>query len=284
MNVLIIGATGMLGNTLLRFFGEDARANVYGTVRNECSRKYFSEKLSDNLIIGVDVENYDTLVRAFAESKPDVVINCVGVVKQLAHANDVLQSLPINSLLPHRLAVLCQATGARLIHPSTDCVFSGKKGNYVESDFPDASDLYGRSKLLGEVAYRNTLTLRTSIIGHELFGKRSLLCWFLAQEGSTKGFTKAIYSGFPTVELARIIKDFVIPRPEMHGIYHAASHPITKYELLTLVAKTYGKKIDIIPSEDVVIDRSLNADRFNRETGYRPPEWPELVELMHTFN
>jgi len=283
MNILIVGATGMLGNTMLRFFAEDADTKVYGTVRDAGSKRYFSEKLTSSLIVGVDVENHDSLVRAFAESKPDIVINCVGVVKQLASANDTLQSVPINTLLPHRLAALCEATGSRLIHPSTDCVFSGKKGNYMEADFPDAYDLYGRSKLLGEVDYSNAITLRTSIIGHELSGSRSLICWFLAQKGSTKGFAKAIYSGFPTIELARIIKNFVIPRPKMRGLYHVASNPINKYDLLKLVAKTYGKTIDIRPSDELVIDRSLNADRFNQETGYRPPEWPELVELMYKF-
>lgn len=283
MNLLIIGATGMLGNTMLRFFAEDVNIKVYGTARDMGSKQYFSEKLAANIIIQVDVENHDSLVRAFAESKPDIVINCVGVVKQLASANDTLQSVPINTLLPHRLAALCQATNARLIQISTDCVFSGKRGGYTEADFPDAYDLYGRSKLLGEVDYPNAITLRTSIIGHELSGSRSLICWFLAQERSVKGFTKAIYSGFPTVEIARIIKNFVIPKSKMRGLYHVASNPINKYDLLKLVAKIYGKTIEIVPSEELVIDRSLNADRFNQEVGYKPPEWSELVELMHKF-
>lgn len=194
-----------------------------------------------------------------------------------------LQAVPINTLLPHRLAALCQATAARLVHISTDCVFSGVNGNYVETDFPDAYDLYGRSKLLGEVDYPHAITLRTSIIGHELSGHRSLINWFLAQQGSVRGFTRAIFSGLPTVELATLVRDVVLPRQELHGLYHVASKPINKFDLLQLVAKAYGKAIEIIPVEDLVIDRSLNAGRFKEATGYVPPEWPALVKRMHEF-
>jgi dTDP-4-dehydrorhamnose reductase len=187
-------------------------------------------------------------------------------------------------MLPHRLARLCDLAGARLVHVSTDCVFSGTKGMYTESDFPDANDLYGRSKYLGEVDYPNAITLRTSIIGHELEGARSLLCWFLAQSNSVRGFTKAVFSGVPTVEMARIIRDFVLPRPELHGLYHVSVAPISKYELLKLVAQTYGTLTAIEPSDQVVIDRSLDSTRFRASTGYRPPAWPELVRTMCEFH
>jgi dTDP-4-dehydrorhamnose reductase len=212
------------------------------------------------------------------------VINCVGLVKQLADANDPLQAVPINTLLPHRLAALCKATGARLVHISTDCVFSGEKGGYRESDFPDAYDLYGRSKLLGEVDYPHAITLRTSIIGRELSGHRSLVGWFLAQQGTVQGFTGAIFSGLPTMELARVINEYVLPRPDLHGLYHVATQPINKYDLLKLVAKTYGKDTEIVPSDRLTIDRSLNADRFREATGYVAPEWSVLVQNMHDFN
>src|SRR5690606_15980310 len=163
------------------------------------------------------------LADLFAKTRPEAVINCVGLVKQMADAKNVMAAVPINTLLPHRLARLAQASGARLIHVSTDCVFSGEKGNYLESDRADASDVYGLSKYLGEVGGENAVTLRTSIIGHELRGGLSLLEWFLAQQGSVKGFTRAVFSGFPTVELARIVRDHVLPQPELTGLYHASA-------------------------------------------------------------
>ena len=283
MRILVLGVTGMLGNAMFRVLSEKADLRVYGTARRESSRQNFSESLHSQIVVGVDVENHDSLVKAFATVKPDVVVNCVGLVKQLAEASDPLLALPINTLLPHRLAALCQATSARLVHISTDCVFSGSKGGYLEADFPDAYDLYGRSKLLGEVDYPHAITLRTSIIGHELSGHRSLVNWFLAQQGSVKGFTRAIFSGLPTVELATVIRDVVLPHQELHGLYHVASKPINKFDLLQLVAKTYGKDTKIDPSEELVIDRSLNADRFNQATAYEPPEWPALIERMYEF-
>lgn len=283
MKVMVLGVTGMLGNATFRFLSADPALEVYGTCRSNSARQYFSSDLSDRLIISINVENHDSLVSAFSKIQPDIVVNCVGLVKQLSDADDPLQAVPINTLLPHRLAALCQASNARLVHISTDCVFSGARGNYLESDFPDAYDLYGRSKLLGEVDYPHAITLRTSIIGHELSGHRSLIGWFLAQKNSTKGFSRAIFSGLPTVELARVIHDFVFPNPELHGLYHVASTPINKFELLKLVAQVYGKDIDIKPDDALVIDRSLNAQYFMDATGYVAPEWPELVQRMYEF-
>ncbi|HJD64664.1 MAG TPA: SDR family oxidoreductase [Rickettsia endosymbiont of Diachasma alloeum] len=283
MKILILGATGMLGNSMFRFLSNDKDLDVYATSRSSSARSYFSKDVADKIVSNVEVENHDSLVEVLNKVKPNVVINCIGLVKQLADANDPLKALPINSLLPHRLAGLCELIGSRLIHISTDCVFSGKKGNYKESDFPDCYDLYGRSKFLGEVDYPQAITLRTSIIGHELSGNRSLTNWFLSSEGSVKGFEKAIYSGFPTVELARITKDFVLPNKELHGLYHVASKPINKLELLKLIAEIYNKKIDIIPSDELIIDRSLDSARFNGITGYNPPEWMELVKRMYDF-
>lgn len=283
MKVLIIGASGMLGNAMFRIFAADTRFAVTGTVRNAGSRRFFDAILQERILPGVEVEQADSLANAFRVVKPDLVVNCVGVVKQLAAADDPLITLPINSLLPHRLASLCEIAGARLVQVSTDCVFSGAKGGYVESDFPDAKDMYGRSKLLGEVDYPHAITLRTSIIGHELSGARSLVNWFLAQEGSTKGFTKAIFSGLPTVALAELVRDVVVPRPELHGLYHVAAAPIAKYDLLKLVARVYGKDIEIVPSDALVIDRSLDASRFHAASDYAAPAWPELIAQMHQF-
>lgn len=283
MKVLVLGVTGMLGNAMFRCLSAKTELNVFGTARCENAYQFFSKKLTPQLLVGVDVENYDSLVRLFDNIRPDVVVNCVGLVKQLTEANDPLQAIPINTLLPHRLALLTQATDARLVHVSTDCVFSGKKGAYLETDFPDAYDLYGRSKLLGEVAYPHAITLRTSIIGHELKGQRSLVGWFLAQKESVKGFKRAVFSGLPTVELARLIRDIVIPRSDLHGLYHIAAKPINKFDLLQLIAQVYKKNNEIVPDDNLVIDRSLNAKRFYEATGYMAPDWPVLIQRMYEF-
>lgn len=283
MRILILGAGGMLGNAMIRVLSEKVDWQVYGTVRSESSKRFFTVDIAERLLSGVDVEQYDSLVQAFIHARPDVVINCVGLIKQLADADDPLQAIPINALLPHRLARLCELSGARLVHMSTDCVFAGDKGGYRESDPSDAKDLYGKSKFLGEVAYSHTITLRTSIIGHELQRAHSLVDWFLSQQGRCDGFTQAIFSGLPTVVLAQIVRDLVIPRTDLFGVYHVAAQPISKYNLLQLIADVYGKKIEIMANDRLVIDRSLNADRFREATGYTASSWPKLIELMHAY-
>lgn len=283
MRILVLGASGMLGNAVLRVMDEKPGWEVFGTVRSTNLSRFFSDKISQRLITGCDVENHDALVKVFAQVRPNVVINCIGLIKQLADADDPLQAIPINSLLPHRLAGLCTLVGARLVHMSTDCVFAGIKGGYMENDPSDATDLYGKSKYLGEVDYPHAITLRTSIIGHELQSAHGLVGWFLSQEGRCRGYRKAIFSGLPTVALAQIIRDVVIPRSDLSGVYHVAAKPISKYALLKLVADVYGKSIEIEPDDQLVIDRSLNADRFMQESGYVTPSWPELIKLMHSY-
>jgi dTDP-4-dehydrorhamnose reductase len=215
--------------------------------------------------------------------RPDVVVNCIGLVKQAVEADDPLAAIPINSLLPHRLLRLCKLARIRLIHFSTDCVFSGARGGYRENDSADASDLYGRSKLLGELNDPQALTLRMSVIGPELAGRHGLLGWFLAQRGHAPGFTRAIFSGLTTLELARVVRDVVLPRSELHGLLHVAAEPISKYHLLVLIARIYGISIDIQPDDRLVIDRSLDPSQFHRLTGYVAPSWPEMVSAMHQF-
>jgi dTDP-4-dehydrorhamnose reductase len=283
MKVLILGATGMLGHAMFRVLAADCNLDVHGTARAPAGARHFHPSLAKRLLTEVDVENIDTLTRVFGDLRPSVVINCVGLVKQLAGAENPLLAVPLNTLLPHRLAALCKVSGARLIHISTDCVFSGKRGSYVEADIPDASDVYGLSKLLGEFHQPPVITLRTSLIGNELASCRGLVDWFLAQKGSVKGFTRAIFSGVPTVELAAIVRDRVLRNLDLSGIYHVAAAPISKYELLLLVAQAYGKRIDIIPSDELIIDRSLNGQRFNSATGYVAPVWPELIRRMREF-
>jgi dTDP-4-dehydrorhamnose reductase len=283
MRILILGASGMLGNAMVRILSEHADYEVYGTVRTENSKRFFSACIAERLLAGVDVEQQDSLVQAFIRVRPDVVINCIGLVKQLADADNPLQAIPINTLLPHRLAKLCELAGARLIHMSTDCVFSGDKGAYRESDVSDAKDLYGKSKYLGEVSYPHAITLRTSIIGHELQSAHGLIDWFLAQQGTCNGYTRAIFSGVPTVVLASIVRDVVIPQPALLGVYHVAAKPISKFDLLKLVAHVYGKQINIVADDKLVLDRSLDASRFCAATGYATPDWEEMIKLMYAY-
>ncbi|EJM19365.1 dTDP-4-dehydrorhamnose reductase [Pseudomonas sp. GM21] len=281
MRVLVLGATGMLGNAVFKVLSSSSALSVVGTVRNAKAIDSFDSKVKGNLISGVDVLDQDSLVDVFERSKPDVVINCIGLIKQLSSAKDPLSVLPINAMLPHRLSKLCALVGSRLVHISTDCVFSGRKGMYKEADVSDAEDLYGKSKYIGEIVDQpHAITLRTSIIGHELNGQSSLVDWFLAQSGSVKGFSKAIFSGLPTVELARVILDFVIPQPALQGLYHVSTQPIDKLTLLRYVAKIYQKEISIVPDEQLEIDRSLDSSRFQTATGYAPPQWPDLIEAM----
>lgn len=279
--IVVFGANGMLGHAVLRVMASDPAHEVIGVVRSESAARSVSGIAEARVVVGGNVENPDVLVALFESLRPEVVVNGVGLVKQFAQSEDPLVALPINAMLPHRLAKLCALSGARLVHVSTDCVFSGARGGYTEEDVPDAQDLYGRSKLLGEVIEPCAVTLRTSIIGPELGAPHGLVGWFLAQEGSCRGFTRAVFSGLPTVELARVIRDAVLPRKDLQGLYHVASAPIAKHDLLHLVARQYGKVIDIVPDDGLVIDRSLCAGRFERATGYVAPPWPELVRRMH---
>lgn len=280
--VLILGGSGMLGHTLFRILAEKPGLEVFVTARStkELSSWLTPERLKQ-VVSNVDIHDFDRLVQVFADLKPDSVVNCVGVIKQAPTAHDPFLTISVNALFPHRLARLCGDIGARMIHISTDCVFDGQKGSYTESDIANATDLYGRTKYLGEVLYQHCITLRTSIIGHELKGRYGLVEWFLSQSGKVSGYTKAIYSGLPTVELSRIIADDVIPNSELTGLYHVSSPPISKYELLKLIAIQYGKTIAIEPEESLQMNRSLDSSHFRSQTGYNPPTWPELVGRMY---
>lgn len=281
MKVLVFGASGMIGSAMIRVLSEKKDWQVFGTLRSEDAKRFFSPAIANNLLAGVDVDKHDALVRVFAQTRPDVVVNCIGLTKHHQEADDPLLAIPINALLPHRIAELCAVVGARLVHVSTDCVFSGTKGGYTEDDPADAKDIYGKSKLLGEVNYPHAITLRTSTIGHELQSRYGLLEWFLSQEGHCKGFSRAIFSGLPNTVFAQIVRDIVIPRPDLSGLYHLGASPIGKYDLLRLIADVYGKAISIVPDEQLVIDRSINSGRFNQVTGYLAPTWQELIQSMH---
>lgn len=282
MKVLVLGASGMLGHRVFREFCGAGTMDVVGTVRSASVLRHFGATERDQILTGVDVLDQDALAAVFTSVRPQVVINCVGLIKQAGNAENPLVALPINAMLPHRLAALCALGGARLIHVSTDCVFSGERGGYTEQDISDARDLYGKSKYIGEVHDQDhVITLRTSIIGHELDSDIALVDWFLSQQGRVKGYRRAIFSGLPTVELAHVMRDVVLSRRDLHGLYHVSAAPIAKYDLLHLIAAPYGKAIDIDAEEAVAIDRSLDSTRFSAATGYVAPDWPTLVARMH---
>ena len=284
MKIMILGANGMLGHALVKSFMQDGNFSVYATLRSSAfsSTTFNSPKLQ--IVHDVDASHIETLEVAIKNVRPDVVINCIGLVKQYKDSEDIKKAMQLNAVWPHQVATLCALNQARMIHISTDCVFSGEKGNYSEADCPDANDIYGISKHLGEVDYPHALTLRTSIIGHELpntFGqKHGLIEWFLAQENACPGYTKAVFSGLPTVVLANLIRDVVLKKPDLRGIYHVSGAPISKYNLLKLVAKVYGKDIELIPDDQLVIDRSLNSSRFAEQTGFIAPGWEEMIQMM----
>ncbi|OOG50598.1 SDR family oxidoreductase [Polaromonas sp. C04] len=279
MRILILGGDGMLGHQLLKHLRPRHKVKV--TLRQDFSAYIrFGMFNKEDVYDAIDIRSLGRITEVMADFRPQAVINAVGIVKQRPAAKDCITSLEVNALLPHRLAVLCKGIGARLIHLSTDCIFSGKKGSYVESDPSDAEDLYGRTKYLGEIHEVNSLTLRTSIIGRELSRHTSLLDWFLSQSGAVKGFTKAIYTGFTTLEMSRIIEMMLESFPDASGIYQVSSDPISKYELLLLIKKILKHQIEVIPEDGFFCDRSLDSSRFRAEFNYIPPTWPAMVEEL----
>ena len=281
MKVLVFGASGMIGSAMFRVLSAKKEWQVWGTLRSDEAKRFFPEDQRDKLVAGVDVEKQDVLVRMFARVQPDLVVNCIGLTKHHKEAEDPQLALPLNALLPHWLSDQCAAARARLIHVSTDCVFSGSRGNYSEIDTPDASDIYGRTKQLGEVDYPHAVTLRTSTIGHELQSAYGLLNWFLAQKGNCKGFARAKFSGLTNIEFACIVRDYVITNPNLRGVYNVGGESINKYDLLCMIADIYGNTNIVMRDEEFVIDRSLDSSRFNAATGYLAPKWCEMIENMY---
>jgi dTDP-4-dehydrorhamnose reductase len=280
MRVLILGATGMLGHKLLQTLAR--RCEATGTVRADAAAWRRHPVLGPlNLVGPVRAEAFDEVVRAFAAARPEVVVNAIGLVKQRPEAADPVACLTLNALFPHRVAALCRATGARLIHVSTDCVFSGRKGGYTEADACDAEDLYGRAKLLGEVGGPGCLTLRTSLVGRELGAGLGLVEWFLARRGGrVNGYARAVFSGLTTLALADLVGDLVNRSAPLEGVWHVAAQPISKHDLLGLVDRAFAAGVAIDRDETVTCDRSLDGGAFRRVTGYAAPAWPAMVRDM----
>lgn len=270
----------MLGHKLVQEWR--TKFDVWTTLKGEFKDfERFGIFDKDKTVDGVDAENFATVEGAVEKVEPDVIFNAAGIIKQLPTSKNVIKTLTINSIFPHKLAEIAEKKQVRLINISTDCVFDGKKGNYNEEDFSDATDVYGKSKNLGEVVGENCLTLRTSIIGRELQTSHSLVEWFLSNRGKTvKGYTGAIYSGFPTVVLAGIIADLIEKYKNLSGLYHVSSEPINKYELLKLINEAYRTKVEIEPFKDFRIDRSLDSTKFRQATGFQPLSWQEMIKIM----
>lgn len=280
MRYLVLGATGMLGHQFMRTCHYRG-IEVFGTVRSKSKLPPALINSKDLLFELQDATNLNKISTIIEDTKVDAIVNCIGIVKQSHLASDHVQSISINSLLPHQLNSLCVKHNIRLVHISTDCVFDGTKGMYSESDQCNATDLYGKSKHLGEVDYGNTITLRTSIIGHEASDNtHGLLEWFLAQNSEVEGFTQAYFSGLTTNNLSNtiisIIEDSVLPS----GLYHVASKRISKYDLLKIISEVYNFKIGISPSDNFKIDRSLDSSNFENLTHYEPLDWLSQITGM----
>ncbi|MCX6927480.1 MAG: SDR family oxidoreductase [Verrucomicrobia bacterium] len=280
MRIVVIGGAGMLGHKMFQILRERFPGTVC-TTREDVRKPPFDqvELLQGNDVIrGVDVMDFDRLQGTLKELCPDFIVNCVGIVKQRQEAQMAIPSITINSLLPHKLAEFAAAWGGRVIHPSTDCVFDGKRGRYTEIDDSTAQDLYGKSKFLGELHCDNGLTLRTSIIGRELVEHRSLLDWFLAQQGKTvRGFKRVIYSGVTTNQLAEVVTLVIQKFPGLHGLFQVVTEPMSKHDLLCLIRDAYKLEVNITPEDGEISDRSMKGDKFREATGYVSPPWPELV-------
>lgn len=280
MRLLIFGGNGMLGHQLLRTWSgrHDVRVTLRGPLERYSEHGLFNEQ---NAIGGVDVLDDERVNRLIAEQQPDAVINAAGVIKQRDGAKDAVGCLRVNGCFPRRLNDLCRRHGTRLVHVSTDCVFDGQRGGYTESDPTDATDVYGLSKHLGEVTEPPGVTLRTSIIGLELDQKRSLVEWFLAQRGTIRGFTRAVYTGVTTIELARVIEHVLTEQPGLSGVWQVASPPISKFDLLTQLAAELGRDdIQITPDDEFFCDRSLDGSAFAERTGYRVPAWSTMLREL----
>ena len=284
MRILVLGATGMLGHTVFKFLNQtNHNIECYGSIRNKKDKEFFDRHLSQNLRIFDEFYSPNKLEKFVQKIKPQIILNCIGLIKQRKNSENHLEAIFVNSLLPHQISKVCNKLGIRLIHFSTDCVFSGKKGNYKESDLPDARDVYGLSKFMGEINDKNNLTIRTSIIGHELKNSLGLLEWFLGEKKEITGYSRAIFSGLTTLEISRFLLDHIFKNNKIYGVYHLSSMPITKLKLLKIINKVYRSKKNIISSSSLKINRSLDASKLMDATKYQVPNWDVMINDLYRW-
>ena len=286
MKIVILGANGLLGNTIAKYFFERADYQTIAVIRNFSKIKLFNEKYHKNFLVIDNILDYNATKKKLQVLRPDILINCLGITnkEKIKNSSQIENLININSLLPHKIQRICFEMGTRLIHLSTDCIFSGSRGFYNESDTPDPTDIYGRSKLLGELDFENTLTIRKSVIGHELVSRKGLLEWFLHQNNSVQGYKDVFFSGLTVLELAKLIDKYIFPRTDLKGILNISGESISKFDLLKIISDIYKKSIEIIPNQSIKINRTLNSSRFNKLTGYKPNSWPVLIKSMYEFN
>lgn len=279
MKLLVLGGTGMLGHRLFDYLID--RHETKATLRKDLGTySNYTHYDSDNAFPKVDVRDFDRVASVIGPYGPDAIVNCTGITNKGAAARDPILNIEVNALFPHRLARLCAEQQRKLVHLSTDCVFNGQKGNYSEQEQGDAGDLYGRTKLLGEVGGRHCVTIRTSMIGLELKDRHGLIEWFLAQRGAVNGYQKAVFSGFTTLELSRVIEKILMSELELPGLLHVAAEPITKFDLLTMLKEELKLKIEIVPDIDFECNRSLNANSFKQLFHYAPPAWEDMIREL----
>lgn len=280
MNVLVLGGSGMLGHKIFQIL-QQRISDVWCTIQSAANDTWLNEIdlfRGGNVIWEADATDWPRFQGLLRERSPRVIVNCVGVIKQRAAGKEAIPNIELNALLPHRLAALAATWGGRLIHFSTDCVFSGHRGNYSESDLSDAEDFYGKAKFLGEVDAPNSLTLRTSIIGRELSHFKSLLEWFLQQSHKKiTGYARAWYSGVTTNYLADLTATIIEEQPGLCGLYQVTGSTISKYDLLNLVRDAFELDVEIVRDDQFFCDRSMRGEKFVNATGYRTPPWQELV-------
>lgn len=286
MKILILGVSGLIGHQLLKKLNPYFK--VYGTLSK--SKKYYNNLTlfeSDNIIDRVDANNFLLIIDLLNDLNPDVILNCIGVTKRKENILNPLISIKINSLFPHELAAWSIKNKKRLIHFSTDCVFNGIKGNYNEKSIPNAKDIYGKTKSLGEVIDNHNLTIRSSFIGHELFGKTELLDWFLSnKKQSIKGYKNVLYSGVSTIYMSEIIKNIICDHPKINGLFHLATEkPISKYDLLLIANKEYNSQINIIKDSNIVHKPTLNGEKLKKKMSISVPTWNEMMsDLFKDYN
>lgn len=279
MSVLVLGATGLIGNRLVRTLSEDF--DVFGTTRQLKfpNPKFYQLLKKENWLIISDLKKMFEIEAKIKKLKPNVIVNCLGITKQKAGAFDIQESMTVNALFPHQLSTICRELDIRLIHFSTDCVFSGQKGNYTEDDIPDPIDTYGRTKVLGELLNDHDLTIRTSFVGREISSFKNLFEWVIQNKNKkVQAYPNAIYSGLTTLTLSQIIKTIIIKHPTLSGLWHISSEPVSKYELLSNLNNELALKMDIQKDESFICDRSLNSDSFRKETLIRIPNWAEMIK------
>jgi dTDP-4-dehydrorhamnose reductase len=280
MRLVILGGTGMLGHTLWNSLSQSF-PDTYTTIRSGVG-DYGGDRLfdSDHVVDHIDVMDLRMLEGALRVIRPDVILNCIGITKRREDPQNPIPSIVLNAMFPHRLAMLAADVNAKLIHFSTDCVFDGRRGRYSDDAPANATDLYGRTKALGEVTGNNVLTLRSSFIGKEIREGTELLEWFLSQKNAVRGFKNAIYTGLTTLELCRVIEHLLLNYPDASGLYNVSSERINKFDLLRLIGEKMHRNVEIIPDESFHCDRSLDSERFRRDFGYTPPTWTKMAEEL----